>query len=84
MKLQHRSSNVFLASGSSDKTMRLWKYSAGHEELKLKLVVEAHTDDINHITVSPDSNVIATASRDKSAKVYGHILIYHFFILLFH
>ena len=73
-----------MASGSNDKSIRIWKYTDHHHNaggkedeeedegagsLKVKLVVEGHSDDINHLAVSPDSKLIASASRDKTAKV---------------
>lgn len=71
---KNASGHMFIASGSNDKTIRIWKFSPSEDaemgKVVMKLTVEAHSDDINHITTSPDSKLIATASRDKTAKLW--------------
>jgi WD40 repeat protein len=55
-----------LASGSWDKTVRLWDVQSAQEIKRL----EGHTDHITTVAFSPDSKTIASGSRDKTVRLW--------------
>jgi len=55
-----------LASGSSDKTIKLWDVASGRELRTLA----GHTSDVWCIAFSPDGKVLASASLDKTIKLW--------------
>jgi WD40 repeat protein len=55
-----------LASGSGDKTIRLWDVSSGRELQRL----EGHADRINGLSFSPDGKTLASASDDKTIRLW--------------
>jgi WD40 repeat protein len=63
----------YFASGSADKTAKLWDAITGKEILSIN-----HDDVVWDVAISPDSRYLATASSDKTAIVYdilnGHEL----------
>ncbi|KAJ1560169.1 U3 small nucleolar RNA-associated protein 13, partial [Nowakowskiella sp. JEL0078] len=70
----------FIFSGSQDRTVKCWGISGkalgndvSGEPSKLKAVFtfQAHEKDINSISVSPNDKLIATASQDKTAKIWS-------------
>lgn len=60
------SNNKFLASGSKDKTIKIWDIKAGTE---VKTLSE-HSDHINSVSVSPNNQLLASGSDDKSLKLW--------------
>jgi WD40 repeat protein len=55
-----------LATGSVDKTIKLWDVETGKEIRTLK----GHNDSIISVSFSPDSKTLATASADKTIKLW--------------
>jgi WD40 repeat protein len=55
-----------LATGSADKTAKVWDSLTGKELLTLS----GHTAAVNGVAFSPDGKRLATASADKTAKVW--------------
>lgn len=56
-----------LASGSADKTIKIW-------DIRKFLFVEelyGHTDEVNSIAFSLDGVTLASASKDKSIKIWN-------------
>lgn len=56
-----------LASGSWDKTIKLWNLSTGREIRTLK----GHKHIILSVAFSPDSSTLASGSQDKTIKVWN-------------
>ncbi|MBD0345744.1 MAG: serine/threonine protein kinase [Coleofasciculus sp. Co-bin14] len=57
----------FLASGSYDKTIKLWSLRTG----ELLNTLSGHTNRISCIAISPDSQFLASGSYDKSIKLWA-------------
>ncbi|MFI8503474.1 trypsin-like peptidase domain-containing protein [Streptomyces sp. NPDC085524] len=55
-----------LATGSDDKTVRLWDPATG----KTRTTLTGHTDAVNAVTFSPDGKTLATASDDKTVRLW--------------
>ena len=55
-----------LASGSWDKTIKLWDVVSGREANTLS----GHTNWINSVTFSPDGKVLASGSWDYTIKLW--------------
>ncbi|CAH1394841.1 unnamed protein product [Nezara viridula] len=66
----------FLLSGAEDNILKLWKLPKNLEEhdgssLMMKASCMAHDKDVNAIAVSPNDKMVATASLDKTAKLWN-------------
>ncbi|NEQ68332.1 MAG: hypothetical protein F6J86_28865 [Symploca sp. SIO1B1] len=55
-----------LATGSSDKTIKLWDIETGQEIRTLR----GHNQEVNSVSFNPDGNVLATGSGDKTIKLW--------------
>ena len=60
-------SGTVVASASSDYSAALWSVPG----LELITRFEGHSDDVEMIALSPDGSRVATASRDRTARVYS-------------
>ncbi|NWJ98529.1 MAG: protein kinase, partial [Chloroflexi bacterium] len=56
----------YLASGSYDKTVKLWDVNTAKELYTFK----GHSDSITSVAFSPDGKYLASASQDKTIKVW--------------
>ncbi|KAG8995954.1 POC1 centriolar protein A [Tulasnella sp. 427] len=56
-----------IASGSSDRTMRLWDAETGQQ---LGGPLEGHTDAVDSVAFSPDGKRIASGSRDRTVRLW--------------
>ncbi|KAI0313438.1 WD40 repeat-like protein [Amylostereum chailletii] len=73
----------FLLTGSQDRTIKMWDLSsvplassaggAGADPMKLRSLatLKAHDKDINALDVAPTDALLASASQDKTAKVFA-------------
>ena len=55
-----------LASGSSDKTVKLWDLATG----KLFATLQGHTETVYSVAWSPDGKTVASGSFDKTVKLW--------------
>nr|WP_248296504.1 trypsin-like peptidase domain-containing protein [Streptomyces sp. S1D4-11] len=55
-----------LATGSADKTVRLWDVATG----KYRTTLTGHTDVVWWVAFSPDGRTLATGSADKSVRLW--------------
>jgi serine/threonine protein kinase len=55
-----------LASGSSDRTVKLWDAASGQERASL----EGHTDFVTSVAFSPDGKTLASGSQDNTVKLW--------------
>nr|KAG5697877.1 hypothetical protein BaRGS_017134 [Batillaria attramentaria] len=73
-----RLSAHFLVSGSEDSTLKLWTVPAEKEmdsgrlaTLHTSSTERAHEKDINFVAVAPNDQFLASASQDKTAKLWS-------------
>ncbi|XP_076473049.1 transducin beta-like protein 3 [Babylonia areolata] len=73
-----RLSAKFIVSGSEDQTVKLWKLPSEVKQETDQLVTLhssvtewAHQAEINCVTVAPNDMYLASASRDKTAKLWS-------------
>jgi WD40 repeat protein len=55
-----------LASGSADRTIRLWETATGRELLRF----EGHRDNIHCVAFSPDGKTLASGSDDETIRLW--------------
>ena len=55
-----------LASGSADRTIKLWQLDTGRELLTLR----GHTDAVVSVAISPNEQILASSSADKTIKLW--------------
>ncbi len=58
--------NSLLASGSSDKTIKVWDIATGN----LLKSLSGHSDRINSVVFSPDGKLLASGSSNKTFKLW--------------
>ncbi|MCD6490966.1 MAG: PD40 domain-containing protein, partial [Candidatus Korarchaeota archaeon] len=56
----------YIASGSSDNTVRIWDASSG----KLLRTLEGHIYWVNSVAWSPDGKYIASGSSDNTVRIW--------------
>ena len=56
----------YIASGSSDRTVKIWKLETGRELRTLR----GHSDRVNSVCYSPDGKAVASGSRDDTIKLW--------------
>ncbi|TPX45226.1 hypothetical protein SeLEV6574_g03999 [Synchytrium endobioticum] len=69
----------FAVTGSQDRTVKAWNLASlspttpapAPERLKTLYTFKAHDKDINSIAVSPNDKTFATASQDKTIKIWS-------------
>lgn len=58
----------FLATGSTDKTIRLWDMSSG--TARLARVFQGHSEEVSALAFSPDGKTLASGSQDQSVRFW--------------
>ena len=62
----------YLVTGSQDRTVKRWDVSRESKgKLKAKYTRKAHDKDINAIDIDPSGTLFASASQDKTVKIYS-------------
>ncbi|ORY12149.1 WD40-repeat-containing domain protein [Clohesyomyces aquaticus] len=62
----------FLITGSQDRTVKRWDISnEAKKGLRAKYTRKAHDKDINAIDIDPTSTLFASASQDRTVKIYS-------------
>jgi WD40 repeat protein/uncharacterized caspase-like protein len=56
-----------LASGSSDKTARIWDADSG----RCEQVLQGHTAEVSGVAFAPDGHRLATASYDRTGRIWS-------------
>jgi energy-coupling factor transporter ATP-binding protein EcfA2 len=60
-----------LASGSADRTVRLWNVSDPAHPVPLGQPLTGHTDSILSVAFSPDGRTLASGSDDRTVRLWG-------------
>ncbi|MHA1896392.1 MAG: TIR domain-containing protein, partial [Promethearchaeota archaeon] len=64
----------YIASGSSDKTIKVWEAASGH----LVTTLKGHSSSVYSVCYSPDGKYIASGSSDNTIKIWeaasGHLV----------
>ncbi len=58
----------FLATGSTDKTIRLWDLSSG--VARLARVFQGHSEEVSALAFSPDGKTLVSGSNDQSVRLW--------------
>ncbi|WP_306301636.1 WD40 repeat domain-containing protein [Geminocystis herdmanii] len=63
---------TFIASSSTDQTVKLWFLDSGKGELEQTktLTLKGHNATVNKVSISPDSQIIASAGWDQTVKIW--------------
>ncbi len=56
----------YLASGSQDKTIKIWEVATGNELRTLT----GHSETVFSVAYSPDGRYLASGSGDKTIKIW--------------
>ena len=60
------SDSKYVASGSKDKTIKLWQVNTGKEVMTFA----GHKDDVTSVAISKKSKIITSASKDKTLRLW--------------
>ena len=60
------SDSKLIASGSNDKTVKIWQVDTGKEIATL----EGHNDYVTSVAISADNKILASGSKDKTLKLW--------------
>jgi WD40 repeat protein len=60
---------AILASGSADKTFKVWNVNTGESQSKLC----GHSDAVRGVCFSPDGSKLVSCSDDRSVKIWNLI-----------
>jgi WD40 repeat protein len=60
-----------LATGSADRTVRLWNVTDPAHPAPLGQPLTGHTKEVNAVVFSPDGHTLATGSSDQTIWLWG-------------
>lgn len=61
----------FIITGSQDKTIKRWDISSAKKAARATYTRKAHDKDINALDISPTSTLFASASQDRTVKIWS-------------
>lgn len=65
---------AFIVTGSQDRTVKRWDTSKEmKQKLRAKYTRKAHDKDINAIDIDPSGTLFASASQDRTVKIYSAV-----------
>lgn len=73
----YKSKRSFIVSGGADKVLKRWNFfpdeflSGSPVILSPSHSIRAHDKDINSVSCSPNDSIVATASQDKTVKLWN-------------
>jgi U3 small nucleolar RNA-associated protein 13 len=63
---------AFIVTGSQDRTVKRWDVTKDvKQKLRAKYTRKAHDKDINAIDIDPSGTLFASASQDRTVKIYS-------------
>jgi U3 small nucleolar RNA-associated protein 13 len=62
---------AFIVTGSQDRTVKRWDVTKETKKLRAKYTRKAHDKDINAIDIDPSGTLFASASQDRTVKIYS-------------
>ncbi|KAF1949404.1 WD40 repeat-like protein [Byssothecium circinans] len=63
---------AYIITGSQDRTVKRWDTSKDmKQKLRAKYTRKAHDKDINAVDIDPSSTLFASASQDRTVKIYS-------------
>ncbi|KAJ4344239.1 U3 small nucleolar RNA-associated protein 13 [Ascochyta clinopodiicola] len=62
---------AYIVTGSQDRTVKRWDITKDTKKLRAKYTRKAHDKDINAIDVDPSGTLFASASQDRTVKIYS-------------
>ncbi len=65
---------AYIVTGSQDRTVKRWDITKNMDQkLRAKYTRKAHDKDINAIDIDPSGNLFASASQDRTVKIYSAV-----------
>lgn len=62
---------AYIVTGSQDRTVKRWDTKEMKQKLRAKYTRKAHDKDINAIDIDPSGTLFASASQDRTVKIYS-------------
>ncbi|KAF2832050.1 WD40 repeat-like protein [Ophiobolus disseminans] len=62
---------AYIVTGSQDRTVKRWDVTKELNKLRAKYTRKAHDKDINAIDIDPSGTLFASASQDRTVKIYS-------------
>ncbi|EFC38644.1 predicted protein [Naegleria gruberi] len=66
----YSSGDIIIAGGGKDEFGRVWVSNPTDSKMRMKMLLNGHTDNVNDICLHPRGTMICTASEDRSLKLW--------------